>query len=105
MRPFRIAILIFFLGASIANFFATDALHGEADALLSATPAPTPSPRPHENGFAYLGRLHSFEVSSTPAPQTRPYGRQVIDIAVERETIIIMIAGVAWFLARKPRAT
>ena len=67
MHPFRIAILIFLFGASIANFFEY------ARAIATISPYNTEMFTSHANA-------------------------EVLDSALMRETIIITIAGVAWFL-------
>jgi hypothetical protein len=89
MHPFRIAILIFFLGASIANIFA--AKLGRDQLGPVATPAPAgitssvfePAPDPLRAIFAAA---------------TADSHRQVNDTALLRETVILTIAGIAWFL-------
>jgi hypothetical protein len=89
--PWRIAILIFFVGASVANIFAAKLGHDQ----LGSSPVVSPMSTPTANPFAAIG-------TPTPVPLfaglTADEHRQVNDTALLRETVIITIAGIAWFL-------
>jgi hypothetical protein len=93
VHPFRSAILIFFIGASVANVLATKLEHDRLH--YSTAVAPTPSaaasnpwlvPDPNTNLDAI--KLHGL----------------ANDKAWMREAIIVTTAGAAWFLVR-PQAT
>ena len=116
MHPFRIAILIFVVGASVANYFAVRAYAdrisppstvSESTATplnnpLLATPlrnpflgTPSESPKNEEpTPFAWI--------PVAPNPEIQGLLAEANDKAWMREAIIVTIAGVAWFLLRPP---
>jgi hypothetical protein len=98
MHPFRIAILVFVVGASVANYFFTKEQHDEISPLSVAAPA----------GATLQERYGATAMPSVSSSQPGSYTARLESAAKEkawmREAIIVTIAGVAWFLVR-PKAT
>jgi len=112
MHPWRIAILIFFVGASVVNALLAKSAY---DRIGEPTPAPSASPAPNP---LLSGASQNPYIGATPTPDpwaVDVYGSIASSIAYQRqlandkalvaETVIVTIAGVAWFLvpARKRR--
>ena len=90
MHPFRITVLVFLVGASVANYFFTKEQHDEISPLSVAAPAD-----------ATLQDRYGATATSTPDPgELRRVYAAANDKAWLREAIIFTIAGVAWFLVR-----
>ena len=86
MSSLRIAVLVFVIGASFANYFFTKEQHDEISPSV-ATPDAT-----LENRY---GR------TSTPDPgELRRVHAEENDKGWMREAIIVTIAGIAWFAFR-----
>jgi hypothetical protein len=105
MHPFRIAILAFVVGASVANYFAAKAYSDrirEPFAFSASTAGPVDllSPGPSPNDEATPFRWMPLAAD----PQTLKLLAVENDKAWMREAIIVTIAGVAWFLVR-PKAS
>jgi hypothetical protein len=104
VHPFRIAILIFFLGASVANYFAA---REHRDRIVASTPlaastaAPTDSSGIDWEKYRGTAQAHPNE---QPTPEIASLLAEANDNAWMREAIIVTIAGVAWFLVR-PKST
>jgi hypothetical protein len=98
MHPFRIAILIFVVGASIANYFAA---REHWDRIVASTPlaastaAPTDSSGTDWTKYRGTAQAHPNE---QPTPELASPLAEANDKAWMREAIIVTIAGVAWFL-------
>jgi hypothetical protein len=94
VHPFRIAILIFLVGASVANYFFTKEQHDEMSLLSVAAPA--------DGGLQerYGATATPSASSSQPGSYTVGLDSAAKDKAWMREAIIVTIAGVAWFLVR-----
>lgn len=123
MHPFRIAILIFVVGASVANYFAAREYRdriGAPTPLAATTAAPTYSPeywnkfwgkvadahraRPNEQPSPFEWTPVTPDPWAVPSPGGDPYTLRLVaasnDKAWLREAIIVTIAGMAWFLVR-----
>jgi hypothetical protein len=105
VHPFRIAILIFVVGASVANYFATkaysDRIREPSDFSVS-TAAPVDNPLlSTSNPLAPTPDPWSV-TTPVPGPDPNVYRLQSVtnDKAWMREAIIVTVAGVAWFLVR-----
>jgi hypothetical protein len=98
VQPFRIAILVFIVGASAANFFAWKTQHDRWTYSAVATmeipsPLPTESTNPAFNpNFLIRDPNRAAEIIKLRALAE--------DEAYFREAIILTIGGVAWFLVR-----
>lgn len=110
MHPFRIAILVFFVGASVANVLAAkEALDRIGPITVAASPLPTnpllaPPPSPSvAPGQIDFSQLYKKSISGTSDPYAQRARTLADDKAYLREAIIVTIAGVAWFLVR-PKA-
>jgi hypothetical protein len=94
VHPFRIAILIFVVGASVANYFFTKEQHDETSPLSVAAPA----------GEGLEGRYGAGATPSASSSQPDSYTAGLESAAKDkawmREAIIVTVAGVAWFLVR-----
>lgn len=91
MHRFRIAILIFLIGASVANYFA---MKKYSDRIAATIPGENADP------------LHPFDSQTPgrPSLQARLEFSQNTDEAWMREAIIVTIAGIAWLLvSAKPK--
>ena len=100
MQPFRIAILIFAVGASVANYFAAREYWDRIAAstpLASSTAAPTDSPGLID-WRKYAGTANEQPTPVTPDPATASLRAEAKDKAWMREAVVLTIAGVAWFL-------
>ena len=110
MHPYRIAILIFVVGASVANYLATKAY----DDRISP-----PSTVPESTATPLNNPLNPFEPSASPNQEPTPFTwiqatanseiqgllAEANDKAWMREAIIVTIGGVAWFLVRPKAAS
>jgi len=92
MSSLRIAVLVFVIGASFANYFFTKEQHDQISPSVA-----TPAPQGLEDRYG----------PTPPAPdpgELRRVYAEVNDKGWMREAIIVTIAGVAWFvLAPKQR--
>jgi hypothetical protein len=105
-HPWRIAILIFFVGASVVNALLAKSAY---DRIGEPTPAPSASPTPN-SFFPSAARGLTWGTPATPDPwAVDVYGaasiayqrRQATDKALVAEAVLVTIAGVAWFLIPK----
>lgn len=87
MHPFRIAILIFLVGASVANYFAAREYR---DRIAASTAGGA-------SGFDWT-KYGGTDRPVTPDPEIARLRAADNDRAWMREAIIVTIAGVAWFL-------
>ena len=87
MHPFRTAILMFLIGASVANYFAMKKYSDRIEATIPSSVDP-------------LNPFGGSETPGKPNLQARLEFSQNADEAWMREAIIFTIAGVAWFLVR-----
>jgi hypothetical protein len=90
MHPFRTAILVFVVGASVANYFAMK----QYDDRFAPSVSPTPTATYEADPWAGPPSASS----SQPDSYTAGLESAAKDKAWMREAIIITIAGVAWFL-------
>jgi hypothetical protein len=122
MNTYRIAVLVFAVGASLANFLAfkaqtemwrplakpTPVVVSENPHLGTPAPARTGGTPQSSSDAAFIARL---EAEPTPKPTIDPEAQvayetalrdrdRVYDIAAAREVAILTVAGVAWFLVR-----
>jgi hypothetical protein len=111
VHPYRIAILVFAIGASAVNL---SALKGRYDALtpvakpkpaLSATPSRSPLPAgltPFVDPFALAPGTGTADDPVAVANYDAYEKKRATDFdgAAERELAILTVAGVAWFLVR-----
>jgi hypothetical protein len=108
MHPFRIAILIFLVGASLANFFAV------RERLDRMGPGPGPLPTPTSTavpaqtnpvdllmGGSMADRLADYKAALAERNEALS---PIYDRAWMCEAVIVTIAGIAWFLVR-PKPT
>ena len=107
MHPYRIAILIFVVGASVANYLATKAY---ADRISPPSTVSKSTATPLNNPLAPSANQGPtpFAWIATPAtlnPEMQGLLAAANDKAWMREAIIVTIAGVAWFLVRSKAAS
>jgi hypothetical protein len=101
MHPFRTAILVFVVGASVANYFAMKQYDDRFAAAVGQTRVNPNDPF----GSPLPATADPWAVSPPVAdPYTAGLESAARDKAWMREAIIVTIAGVAWFLVR-PKAT
>jgi hypothetical protein len=116
VHPFRIAVLIFLVGASVANYFATkaysDRIREPSDFSVS-TAAPVDNPllstsNPLLSTSNPLAPTPDPWSVTTPVPGPDPNVSRLQSVTNDkawmREAIIVTIAGVAWFLVAGKRA-
>jgi hypothetical protein len=103
MHPFRIAILIFVVGATCGNLLVLKLREDRIWPVSLATPAPTST-----DPFDAVG-TPTPNLWAVPTPDPMIYvqerqgqSRQAMDKALIAQVGILTIAGVAWFLM-KPR--
>lgn len=107
VHPFRMAILIFFIGASVANYFAMKQYDDRFAPTMQQTPIPQTRVNPNDPFGSPLPVIP--DPWAVPSPTADPYTLRLVaganDKAWMREAIIFTIAGVAWFLvaSRNPQ--
>lgn len=105
MARYRIAVLIFLIGASAANYLTVrqqyDRMFTElpvGTSWLSATPTAAPTSWLDAVATAHPTPSNVEEVVD-PKEQ-----RQIVDRAAVREAVILTVCGVAWFLIPRAKA-
>jgi hypothetical protein len=109
MHPYRIAVLVFLIGASLANFLAVRESLDRMGPGPGPPPTPTSSAAPRAtgpfdllaNGDIMAERLADYKAALAARNEALS---PIYDRAWMREAIVVTIAGVAWFLVR-PRST
>jgi hypothetical protein len=102
VHPFRIAILLFLVGASVANYFAMKQYDDRFAARVQQTPIPQTRVNPNDPFGSPIPVIPDPWAVPSPSvdPYTAPLESAARDKAWMREAIIVTIAGVAWFLVR-----
>lgn len=99
MHPFRVAILIFLVGASVANYFAVKEYRDGISPVTAATVTPPGVSRDASGGLDW-SKLKGTEAQSVTDPYLTKLETAANDAAWMRQAIIVTVAGVAWFLVR-----
>jgi hypothetical protein len=103
MHPFRIAILIFFVGASVVNYLAVKEYRDRISPVTTATVTPLGVPT-DASGHIDWSKVKENDAQRdfSGMSQTEPYVTKLEaaanDKAWMREAVIVTIAGIVWFL-------